>query len=318
MVADPDEGLYRIRVEGEGIQPGKVSLRDLKDLVEQIQSGVERVARVMLGEPGSAPGPLPKNLRDVTELLLVGVEPGSAVLEVELAPAKPGDAADQIFTSTPDLGFRAIDGFIDGLHELEIQDEPEVPSDWDNSVMEVAESLSRLTQERSFTVTLIGRRSPDGTQIEARVAPENVERFRVRHSPIRQPRTAVGTLIMVDLESGRVDVRPADGKRVQCLFPENLRGQIERLLGQEVQVSGEEELDVAINKRGKLEIDSLGAASEQLRLDEAFWRNPSAAELAAEQGVGPIPSIAELSSSDVTDEDVLLLLTTLRESRSEE
>ncbi|MCA1840405.1 MAG: hypothetical protein ABR507_07945 [Actinomycetota bacterium] len=313
---EPEVGIFRIKIDGEDIQPGKVSLRDLKDLIEKIQSGVERVARVMLGDPGSAPGPLPKNIKDATELLLVGVETGSAVLSVELAPQAEENDSAQLFQSPSNLGLRAVDSFVQGLHQLETQPSAAVPNSWDNSVMEVAESLFQLTQERNFSVTLTSQ-IPQGQEKSARVSPDNVDRFQIRHAPIRRPRTARGTLIMVDLETGRVDVKPEGGRRVQCVFPEELRPDVERLIGQSVEARGEEEYDVALNKASKLEISTMGPAGEQERLDADFWRNPSLAELAETQGIGPIRSLADLPTAEISDEDFEVLAESLRASRSD-
>ncbi|RIK05389.1 MAG: hypothetical protein DCC49_12550 [Acidobacteria bacterium] len=310
MADNPEVGTFHIKLEGESIQPGKVSLRDLRGLIEQVQAGVERVARVLIGEPGSVPGPLPRQIRDATELLLVGVEPGSADLALELAPAKE-DNAEQLFPSQPDLGFRSVDRFVQGLHDLETGASQGLPESWDTSVVETAASLARLSRERDLVVTMTAQ-VPGGRQRSARIAPDANRQFEIQHMPLRRPRVARGTLVMVDLETGRVDVKPEGGKRVQCVFPSAMRSQVEQLLGQDVEASGEEDFDVAANRRGKLEIRSLGPAIEQTRLDEDFWRNPSAAELAAEQRVGPISSVADLPTADVSEDELRDLLEIVR------
>lgn len=317
-MAQAETGILRIKVEGESVQPGKLPLRDLARLVERIQSGVERVARVMTGEPGGVPGRRPKRIEGVTQLLLVAVGPGSAVLSLEL-PSSPSDVheEEQLVDISDDLGFRAVSRFVGGIHELEAGDVSGIPESWDNSVMEVAEDLAEFTRDRRLIVTLDAR-MPKTQPNSARIAGDSTAKFQIRHVPVRRPRRARGTLIAVDLETGRIDIKPGKEKRVECLFPQSLRAQVEGLVGQVVEASGEEDFDAATNKVGRLEVRTLEPAAEQLRLDDEFWRSPSAAELAAEQGVQPIRAIEELVSPEFSDEDIETLLTIIRDARSEE
>lgn len=49
---------------------------------------------------------------------------------------------------------------------------------------------------------------------------------------------------------------------------------------------------------------------------DAFWLNPSAAEQAAQQGVGPIESMDELAAPDLfTDEDIDAFLDVIHRAR---
>jgi hypothetical protein len=313
-------GRFEISVEGSSIQPGKVSLRDLEKLGPLLQSGLERMARVLSGEPGKAPGMVPRVVMEATNLLLVAVRPGSAVLALELPlPGEPLVEEEGLFPlPAPDLGQRALDSFVGGLHELESRTEVQVPEAWDNSVMEIAEELAGFAKERGVTITL----KAQATQRPARtaqIAPDIAERFKVRHAPIRQRRTARGRLYMVDLKAGRIDVEDEKGQRVQCVFPAHLEGEVKRLVGSQVVVSGEEELDLALGRRGKLELSILEAASDSVPMHEAFWMNPSAAEQAAQQGIGAIESVAQLAAPEVfTEEEVNAFLAAIREARREE
>jgi hypothetical protein len=313
-------GRFEISVEGSSIQPGKVSLRDLEKLGPLLQSGLERMARVLSGEPGKAPGMVPRVVMEATNLLLVAVRPGSAVLALELPlPGEPLVEEEGLFPLlAPDLGQRALDSFVGGLHELESRTEVQVPEAWDNSVMEIAEELAGFAKERGVTITL----KAQATQRPARtaqIAPDIAERFKVRHAPIRQRRTARGRLYMVDLKAGRIDVEDEKGQRVQCVFPAHLEGEVKRLVGSQVVVSGEEELDLALGRRGKLELSILEAASDSVPMHEAFWMNPSAAEQAAQQGIGAIESVAQLAAPEVfTEEEVNAFLAAIREARREE
>ncbi|MCI0633157.1 MAG: hypothetical protein L0206_04470 [Actinobacteria bacterium] len=318
-----ESGKLRIRVEGKSVRPGKVAVRDLTRLAGLIQDGIEGVARVLSGERGVAPGPLPAPVRVATELLLTGIEAGSATLVLELPPPETTDEGaerDRLFEPTPtDLGFRALDHWVEGLHDLE-SGRTEVPQRWDNSVMEVAERLALVATERQVVIELNSRAMRHTRR--ARVTPELAPQFALRHAPTRRRRTARGELIAIDLRSGRVDVEDVAGRRVLCRFdPEasDLMGRVKQLLGQVVLVSGEEEFDAALNKAGKLEIQTIEGTAEAVPLGEMFGLNKTAEEQAREQEVTPIASVTELASSEqIPDEEFDAFVRAIREARRSE
>ncbi len=313
-----ESGRFEIRIEGESVQPGKFAIRDLEKLAPLLQAALERTARVLRREPGLAPGPVPHDVQQATNLLLVGIEPGSANLLLELPMPEEAEDEGGLFPLPPrDLGQRAMDTFVRGLHELETGT-TDVPDDWDNSVMEVAEGLATFANERQFIIE-VSSQTPERKVRKARIAPAIADRFRVRHTPIRQPRTARGKLFLVDLKAGRIDVEDDKGQRVQCQFPEELEAQVKRLVGEIVLVSGEEEVDLALSRRGKLEVTSLQPGTEEVPLLGDFWQNKSASEQAREQGVGPIASVADFAAGGVFDEGELQrFIETIREGRREE
>jgi hypothetical protein len=321
IVTSPVSGSFRIEVDADFIEPGKIPVRDLKRITELVQDGLERTARLLTGDRGVAPGPLPKPVLEATELLLVGVESGSAVLALELpSPKVEPEAEDLRLVPLPskDLGFRAMERFVAGLRQLSSTLGSAVPRDWDNSVMEVAESLSVFAQERGISMTLDAWSPMPGKRVTARITPDLAPRFRIRHAPVKRRRTARGQLIAVDLGTGRVDVLDTQRQRVHCEFsvesPETA-AVVRQLLGRNVVVSGEEEFDAASQKSGRLEIESLEPASEETPLAEAFWMNPSAAEQALEQGVWPIESVAVLARPDLfTEEEIDSFIRAIREA----
>jgi hypothetical protein len=318
-MSQAEPGVMRIAVEGERVAPGKLPLRDLRRLGELAQQGIERTARVLIGEPGSAPGPLPETIREATELLLVGVEQGSAVAVIELNPPREGETEDDRLMPLParDLGLRAMDRFVDGLHQLEVSDQGGVPEGWDTSVVEIAEKLAETASERRVRVTFKAK-APTTPEKVAHIRPEAAERFRVRHATVKRRRTAQGELVAIDLEKGQLDLKGSRGPRVQCHFGPELMDQARRLVGETVLVSGEEEVDLSSSKAGRLEVDTLKLSSQQVLPDEAFWLNRSAAEQAAEQGIQPLRTVAELASEDFSEEDIQGILAALAELRSAE
>lgn len=316
-MSQAEPGVMRITVEGERVAPGKLPLRDLRRLGELAQQGIERTARVLIGEPGSAPGPLPETIREATELLLVGVERGSAVAVIELNPPWESETEDDRLMPLParDLGLRAMDRFVDGLHQLEVSDQGRVPEGWDASVVEIAEKLAETASERRLRVTFKAK-APTTQERVAHIEPDASERFRVRHATVRRRRTAQGELVAIDLEKGRLDLKGARGPRVHCQFGPELLDQARHLVGEAVLVSGEEEIDLASNRPGRLEVDTLKLSSQQVLPHETFWLNPSAAEQTAQQRTRPVGQVNEFASEDYSEEDIDGFLEALAELRS--
>ncbi|CAN5891238.1 hypothetical protein BH23ACT12_BH23ACT12_21320 [soil metagenome] len=122
---------------------------------------------------------------------------------------------------------------------------------------------------------------------------------------------------MVDLGKGRVDVETEDKRRTQCTFPPHLKPQVEQLIGRMVDAAGNEEYDAALSKAGKLEILSLDLTFRQDRLDEEFWQDASAKQLAEQQNVKPF-SFDGVDSGEFTAEDIEALLTDIRSARGDE
>lgn len=325
MVQEAEAGRFEVTLEGPSIQPGKLPLRDVEKLAPLLQDGLERTTRVLREEPGAARGRMPRDLRLATNLLLVGIKRGSAelLLELPLPQEEEGEKEEEgLFRPAPsDLGQRAMEVFVGGLHDLETATGAQVPQGWDNSVMEIAEHLANFATERQYAIRLKAR-STRRKERTARISPDTADRFRIRHAPIRRSRTARGQLIAVDLGSGRIDVLSEDAKRVQCHFdPEAsaLMDRVKKLIGEKIDVSGQEEFDVALGKAGKLEVESLEPASEQVPFHEMFWQNKSSSEQAREQGVGPIRSITELAAPvEFSDEELDTFIQAIQESRRSE
>lgn len=312
---------FSLTVEGEDIEPGKVAFRDLARLSELVQQGLERTARVLSGLPGSAPGKAPKLIEEVTRLALTGIEKGSAVLACELLEptetAGPDDTEQLPDLPARDLGFRAMDRFVRGLHAVEESpDTGGMPEGWDSSVVAIAQDLADVAAERKMSLTFDAR-PPELAESIAKITPLIARRLKQRRSVAKRRRVARGRLVLVDLGTGRVDVQEATGGRVSCHFGETLEAPVKRLLGTVVIASGEADFDEVLNKFGQLELDAIEGATEQMGLEDLFWANPSAEEQAAQQGVGPIESIDELTAPGVfTDEDFAGLLAEIRERRA--
>lgn len=317
-ISSGETGRFEVRIQGESIEPGKIAIRDLERLSPLLQNGLERTARVLRQEPGGLPGPVPQEVRIVTNLLLVGIQPGSAQLLLELPVPEEARNEEGLFERPPrDLGQRAMDVFVRGLHDLETGASTEVPEGWDNSIMEVAESLAAFARERGYAIEFDAHPS-ERQHRRALITPDAVERFSVRHAPIRQRRSARGRLFLVDLKSGRIDIEDEKGQRIQCHFPAELEQTVKSLIGETVLAAGEQEVDLALNRVGKLEVSTLQQAPEALPLADDFWLNKSAGEQAAEQDVAIISSVDDFAAVEFASEELDHFIDAIRDIRREE
>jgi hypothetical protein len=93
---------------------------------------------------------------------------------------------------------------------------------------------------------------------------------------------------------------------------------VRSLIGELVTVSGDEEFDLALNKVGKLQVQALERATEEVPLHEMFWLNKSASQQAREQRVGPLASLGEVASSEaISQEDLDVFARAIDEARRE-
>ncbi|MDQ3776822.1 MAG: hypothetical protein M3461_21970 [Pseudomonadota bacterium] len=74
----------RVRLRGPGVPAGRILLSDLVKFGRQLQTAVDRVARVLSGEAVSArPGRRPEHLRSAFALEVVAIEPGGFELALD-------------------------------------------------------------------------------------------------------------------------------------------------------------------------------------------------------------------------------------------
>ena len=307
----------RLTLEGLDSAPATIRLRDLERLAEALQGGLEAVANVLSGRPGVSAGPLATSVADATGLTLVGLAPGSTVLEFKLEEPSVSEAdsdEQRMFSPPPkDLGFRALKFFVGGLKDRVEHDDAPLPDAWDVGVATKADDLARFVSERQVSLT-IESKEPDLGQQQVTISPLSARRLGAPPTTIRRRRTTSGRLILVDLGSSRIDVEEPSGKRVKGRFSADLETVVTATVGKIITASGEEEFDQATGKSGPVEFETIEAAAEAIRLNDDFWANRTAAAQAEAQGVTPIGSIAELARPDMfTDDDVQSLLEILRE-----
>src|ERR1022692_1882839 len=82
--------LLQIKVDGPGIQKGRIPVPDLIRICQEMQNAVNRQAEAIEGRNTIHPGPIAARIQQECTLDLVRVGDGSAVLDFELSkPQQP-------------------------------------------------------------------------------------------------------------------------------------------------------------------------------------------------------------------------------------
>ena len=231
------ESVLRIRLVGPATEDGAISFRDLADLAGNVQSGIERVARLLSGRDGRAMGRSPRHIASACTLRLVAVEQGSVVL-VARRPSY-----GQLSFEEMDIGARAIERFVEGLRELG-SDAPELPEGYDTGVLDRWNAIGQLLGRGIDRVELTLRTESKyvTSMLDATVRSRIAQRVQ---ASLANTRTIDGLLRMADFKEDDMKCRlyPASGEPVLCEFDEDLAQTVQAYLRHWVRVRGWAEHD---------------------------------------------------------------------------
>lgn len=311
------DALLALHLSGPAVKDGRISLSDLAELANGLQSAVLRVAEVLAGKPESGrPGRTSQEIADVCVLEVTGMVPGSLGLTMDLQSPKQLHLLED-----RDLGHRAIDGLVSGGEALPSSNGP-LPAGYDTGVVKAIVDMSHILDHGVNEVTLTtGRQLPPRRTTINRVKRDALS-ARVGHTTTRS-RVVEGRLLMGDFkETGyQCRIHPPAGSSITCTFDEELRWPVLSALTHHVRVEGE-----ATERNGsivKLHIESIVPVAAQPDSLGGVFSMPfdaelSLAELAAQQGVKPIKSIDDLRMATwPEDESVDDLVATVRAWRDE-
>lgn len=286
----------RIAIRGEAVAPGRLTLSELARIAGEIQAGVERVALVLTVGSSTGPGRRPGDVVDATQLDVVGLEPGSTVLEVE-----PHDAHPSLFTDDEPLIDRAVKCLLSGIAEIRAR--PEVmPTGFDRGVVN---GLAQLTGGIGGEISSIEL----GLEGQTPVVLDDWARRAVREARRRLSREEVeitGRLHMGDFAPGtlRCRIDTAEGS-VPCDFDSELRESVLSAMDRLVLAAGTAEFWPGESHIQVLHLEGLEVVEEA--------RDPTLDAIIARQGVRPVDGIDELVVSPIENyEDFLAAIREIR------
>lgn len=279
------EPVLTLRAKGPATEGGRIVLSDLLQLGKNIQTAVERVARVLVGQADSRkPGRKPKEILSSCPLEVVALRCGSFEIALDL----PRDKFENM-----DLGVAAIEKLVGGMESVATNGEL-LPPGYDAGVLHSLKDMGRV----------IGR-GIDEIEVETRT--QRLKRsftfdreFHGRitakiRGPVTRLRAIEGRLLMADFRSDaeRCRIHPPVGDPVICQFDEALEETVYEYLRSFVRVTGETREDPATGRISSIMIKDIepisleGTDFEKITADE-FWREIPLEQLAREQGVTPV------------------------------
>lgn len=288
----PSTGPLVVRLEGLAVEKHRIALRDLVLLGTHLQSAVDRVARILIGQRESTrPGRTPSEIVDCCTLQLLALREGSLALVCDLAEREQS-------TLFPDLGEEALEVLIEGIGWLD--DGKTLPKAFDSGVLlavrEGGKLLDRGIDRISFELkTRHGEKRASYTQaVHAKVV-ERIQR------PTENRRAVEGRLLMGDFKESalRCRLHPAMGRPISCEFGEAQKDAVlaaltkyVRLFGETLEVKG----DVTSMIIEDIEVmDAPPGGGAEGEVGAAFFDGVSdLAALASEQGVEPIGDLDRL------------------------
>ena len=303
MSINQPEPLLIVRAKGPATKDGRIALQDLLQLGKHIQSAVERVARVLVGQADSRkPGRKPREIEASCPLEVVALNRGSFEIAFDLPREK---------FENMDLGVDALEKLLEGIKAIGIDSEA-LPIGYDTGVLHSLKDLGRILgrgideiEVESRTQRLRQRFSYD-RRIHSKIA------NRIR-GPVTTLRTLEGRLLMADFrhDGERCRIHPPAGDPVMCQFDESMEETVYEYLRRFVRVTGETQEDPSTGRIASVMIKDIEPIAMEARdfemiSAEVFWQEKSLEQLAAEQNVSPAERFEDLwgKGSDLwTDED---------------
>jgi len=311
------EPILVLRAKGPTTDGGRLPLADLLRIGKNVQTAVERVARVIVGQPDSRrPGRKPQEIARDCAMEVVALNRGSFEIALDL-PRRRFEAMD--------LGVEAVEKLLQGWEKV---NGGPLPSGYDEGVLFVLRDLGQVLGTGIDEIEAESR-----AQRRSRVFryTRDVQRGVIARisSPVTNERTVEGRLLMADFrhEAEKCRIHPAIGEPITCMFDEPLEESVYDLLRKCVRVRGETREDAATGRITSIhirDIEALGSADEPdgSFTAEDFWRERSLDELVAEQGVGPIARLEDVlgKGADLweSDEDFAAFLSAIETPSGEE
>lgn len=266
-------------------------LSDLLDLGKHLQSAVERVARVLIGQEDSRRrGPKPAEITATCRLEVVALNRGSFEIALDL----PRDILEGMH-----LGFEAVEAMLKGCEELRGEG-ASLPPGYDLGVLHSLRDLGGAIGRGIDAIEIRAQlpRFRHRTVIDRQVHTRIVERIR---GPVASLRTVEGLLLMADFrhDGERCRIHPPAGEPITCTFDDSLEETVYQHLRTPVRVVGEAHSDPSTGRISSLKVRDIEPLSTEVGDFETvdaseFWTELPLEQLAAKQGVTPVSSLDDL------------------------
>lgn len=278
-----DDGLT-ITAVGPATEHGRIPLSELARIASSFQATLERIAFSIMGGR-TRPGRRPREIANAVRLDFAGFRSGSAVLDLR----RPTNEA------LDDLLNESFGALVSGLSSLE-NDANATPPHFTPAVVNGLVTLCGGINGRNIEKIEFS----NGTQVFFSADNQIQRRLKqLQKSTHQEEISIVGRLHMGDFDplSLRCRVDTHSGN-ISCDFDDELKDEVFDLLDELVLATGTAELQADGTTVRALHLSGLSkiATASTKSLDE----------LAEEQGVSPISSIADLRGAEIDDFDEFL------------
>ena len=225
-----------IHFEGEAVARQRLALRDLILFGNHFQSALDRVARLLRGDPASAvPGRRPGDVERMSALEIVSLRGGGSVTIVCDVPP----SAVPPLPNLPDPAGEALRTLVVGLGTIAGEGDT-LPSGFDKGVLLSLREAGKVFDKGFSKITLSLPASPSRARVDW-TRPAYLEMVRRIQAPVRNRRVLEGRLLMADFRESslRCRVHPPVGAPVSCEFEESQRDAVLSALTHYVRVVGE-------------------------------------------------------------------------------
>lgn len=300
--------LIRVRLDGgEGSPQGEIELNDLARIATATQKFVHQIAGNLVGQRG--PGAQRKAVSDASSLRLVGLKPGSTILEIAGAEIDQ-DVLD--YDIPTDLTALTFDALVSGLVAIS-DDDPhaELPVGFDRRLVDDLDAWLRSVRQyesvaleshvgsKTTTVTTVPRSARARLQS---LSPQPVLPY---VSPTEQ--ALEGKLYALNLNTGTFSIEDDAGHKIRTNVSAEHRSAAALLINRRVRAIGKPELDED-NRLRAFAVSSLGPAPDLagLSMQKGFFE-PHELDVRPPAGEGgsldewAIGGLSELEADDFMD-----------------
>jgi hypothetical protein len=284
--SNPLEHGLTVRAVGPATELGRISLSELARIASSFQATLERLAFSIVGGRRRS-GRRPQDIADAVRMDFVGFQRGSAVLNLQ---RPDGDAVDNLLNES----FNAL---VTGLDAIRREDST-MPQYFTPTVVNGLVTLCGGISRQNITAIEFA-----GDNHTFFTADAELQRSlkKLQKATFTQEITIVGRLHMGDFDPlglrCRIDTHRGS---IQCDFDDELKEVVIDLFDELVMATGVAELQSDGVSVRVLHLDGLSPVQNA--------NTKSLDELAQEQGVRPVDSIAELRGENVDDFDNFMMI----------
>jgi hypothetical protein len=289
---------FRVKLEGEQAQLGRVPAADVARLLLLLEKAAAQAAAVILRQPKTTTGRYRGVIEHAVHFRLVGIEEGSVVPVLELPDAAPPELGATLDFEVIPLGELAVNALLDAARS---PTDPVIAK----AILDVADGMLVGDRYEAIVIDLpADERRIRGTKIDFECRTRLRKFVDAASVPTLRTDDLVGTLVAADFERHTARLRTPVDAAIDVSFSDAQADDIQSALRQSSTVRGEVHYDSQTHAAKTVRLREIVLGIEQLVLDPgAFWGEVSYDDLAERQAAGRPVDPNELYDETATDDE---------------